>query len=74
MGNGRASKGGKQLFYKEYRLLKKVGNFSSIDAEIGDELAGRGDGTFENGDLGRWEVTAKNPIDDNGVKFLISWA
>jgi hypothetical protein len=71
--NGRGTKSGKQLYYKEYRLYKKQGNLSPVDAEIGDELAGRGDGTFEGGELGRWEVIAKNPVDDTGVKFLISW-
>jgi len=73
MANGRVSKSGKALYYKEYRLYKKVGNASTVDAEIGDELEGRGDGTFENGELGHWEVTIKNPIDDAGVNRLNSY-
>tara|TARA_R110000764_G_scaffold18867_2_gene50285 strand:- start:498 stop:683 length:186 start_codon:yes stop_codon:yes gene_type:complete len=61
------------MYYKGYRLFKKQGNVLPF-AQTGDELAGRGDGTFENGDNGRWEVLIDKPQNDNGVKFLISWA
>lgn len=70
MINGRVSNN-RQLYYKDYRLEKKKGNYQHY-AQIGDELGGRGDGTFENGEYGRWEVIADKPQDDMGVLKIIS--
>lgn len=60
------------LRWNGYRLYKESGG-TEIFPQIGDELKGRGDGRFENGEWVHCEVTTDNPVDDNDINRFTSY-